>query len=101
MKVTRVQYTVRGEFVAENKDNIAAVMRELRQQGNSDVRYAVYLHQDGRTFMHLAHQNNAEAERLPTSLDSFKRFQARLKENLEVAPKVETFEIVESAVPIF
>lgn len=101
MKVTRVQYTVRSDFVAENKANIAAVMRELRQQGNADVRYAVYLHQDGRTFMHLAHQNSTEAERLPTSLESFKRFQARLKKNLEIAPKVETFELVESALPMF
>ena len=62
MKVTRVQYTVRSEFVEENKQNIEAVMRELRALGNNDVRYAVYLHDDGKTFMHLVHQNTAEAE---------------------------------------
>ena len=44
MKVTRVQYTVRGDFVAENKSNIEAVMRELRALGRADVQYAVYLH---------------------------------------------------------
>ena len=101
MKVTRVQYTVRSEFVEENRQNIEAVMRELRALGNADVRYAVYQHDDGKTFMHFVHHNTADAERLPTSLESFKHFQARLKQNLEVAPKVETLALVESSVPIF
>jgi hypothetical protein len=101
MKVTRVQYTVRGEFAEENRQNIEAVMRELRALGNNDVRYAVYLHDDGKTFMHFVHQNTTEAERLPTSLESFKHFQARLKQNLEVPPKVETLALVQSSAPIF
>ena len=101
MKVTRVQYTVRSDYVEQNKQNIDAVMRELRALSNNDVRYAVYLHADGKTFMHLAQQNSAEAEKLPTSLESFKRFQAQLKENLEIAPKVETFGLVDSSAPIF
>ena len=101
MKITRVQYTVLGGFVEENRKNIDAVMRELCALGNNEVRYAVYLHDDGKTFMHLVHQNSAQAERLPTSLESFKHFQARLKQNLEVAPKVETFAMVQSSAPIF
>ena len=101
MKVTRVQYTVRSEFIEENKSTIDAVMRELRTLANSDVQYAVYLHGDGKTFMHLVHQNSADAERLPTSLNSFKHFQARLKENLEIPPKVESFTLVQSATPLF
>ena len=101
MKVTRVQYTVRAEFIEENKRNIAAVMRELRALGRTDVEYAVYLQQDGRTFMHLVHQNTTEAEQFPTSLEAFKTFQAQLKPNLEVPPKVEALELVESSAPIF
>jgi hypothetical protein len=101
MKVTRVQYTVRGDFVAENKANIEAVIRELRALGRADVQYAVYLHDDARSFMHLVHQNATEAEALPTSLGSFKHFQTRLKENLEVPPKVEPFALVQSAMPMF
>ena len=62
MKVTRVAYTVRAEFVEENKRNIAAVMRQLRELGSNDVRYTVYLQQDGCSFMHLVHQRTAEAE---------------------------------------
>ena len=101
MKVTRVQYTVRSEFAEQNKQNIAAVMNELRALGRSDVTYAVYVQGDGKTFMHLAHQNTAEAERFPTTLEAFKRFQTQLKENLEIPPKVETFGLVDSAAPIF
>ena len=101
MKVTRVQYTVRAEFVEENKRNIEAVMRQLRAVGNNDVKYAVYVQQDGRTFMHLVHQRTAEAEQFPTSLETFKTFQSQLKPNLEVPPKVETFALVESSTPIF
>ena len=101
MKVTRVQYTVRVEFVEENKRNIDAVMRELRATGNGDVQYAVYLHSDGKTFMHFVHHNAAGAEALPTSLESFKTFQTQLKPNLEVPPKVEALELLESSASIF
>jgi hypothetical protein len=42
-----------------------------------------------------------EAEKFPTSLDAFKRFQAQLKDNLEVPPKVDTFGVALSSKPIF
>jgi len=101
MRVTRVQYTVRDGFAEENKQNIAAVMAELRALGRRDVRYAVYLHEDGRTFMHVVHQDTAEAEQFPTSLAAFRHFQTQLRPNLEVAPKTERFSLVDTAVPIF
>ena len=101
MKVTRVQYTVHDGFADENKANIAAVMRELRALRRDDVRYAVYLHADGKTFMHVVHQGSTAAEQFPTSLASFRQFQAALKPNLDVAPKVEQFALVDSATPIF
>ena len=85
----------------QNKNNIDAVMRELRALNNNDVRYAVYLHSDGKTFMHLAQQNTAEAEKLPTSLESFKSFQTQLRANLEVPAKVEAFTLVDAAAQIF
>lgn len=101
MKVIQVQYTVRSEYVEQNKRNIAAVMRELRAIGNGDVKYAAYLQQDGRTFVHFVHQNTTEAEQYPTSLESFKAFQSQLKPNLEIAPKVEALTLVDSSAPIF
>jgi hypothetical protein len=47
--------------------------------------------------MHLVHHKTVEAETLPTSLESFKHFQAELKANLEIAPKVEKFALVASS----
>jgi hypothetical protein len=101
MKITRVQYSVRSDFVAENKRNVEAVMHELRALGYNDVRYTAYLHEDGKTFMHLVHHNTIESERLPVSLESFKHFRARLKDHLEAPPKSETFALVQSSIPIF
>lgn len=101
MKVTRVQYTVREGFADENKKNIAAVMSELRAAGNKDVRYAVYVAEDGKTFMHFVHQATAEAEQFPTSLAAFRHFQAQLRPNFEVPPKSERFALVDSSLPIF
>jgi hypothetical protein len=101
MKITRVQYTVRDGFADENRRNIAAVMGELAALGRGDVRYAVYLQQDGRTFMHVVHQDGAEAEPFPTSLASFRHFQAQLKANLEVPPRVEQLALVDSSPAIF
>jgi hypothetical protein len=101
MKITRVQYTVRSDFVEENKRNIEAMMNELRTLSDDDVRYAVYLHDDGKTFMHLVHHNSLEAERLPASLESFKHFRRQLKDRLEAPPKSEAFNLMQSSAPIF
>jgi hypothetical protein len=51
--------------------------------------------------MHFVRQETPEAEQFPTSLPSFKNFQAQLKPNLEVQPKVEQLALVDSATPIF
>src|SRR4051794_36204652 len=67
MKVTRVQYTVQQGFVEQNKKNIEAVMRELSATGNRDVQYAVYLQDDGKTFMHVVHYSATGAADLPAS----------------------------------
>lgn len=101
MKVFRVQYTVRSDFVEENKNNTEAVMSELRALGNSNLRYAQYLHQDGKTFMHLVHYNTPDAENVLTGLASFKHFRTSLNGQFEIEPKSETFALVHSSSPIF
>lgn len=101
MKAIRVQYTVKEDFVEKNKENIAAVMKELRETGNDAVKYMSFRHEDGKTFMHLVIYKDSSAESLPSSLDSFKVFQAELKENLEIPPKAEHFEVNNSSFDIF
>jgi hypothetical protein len=101
MKVFRVQYTVKSDFVEENKSNTAAVMHALRALDNNDLRYAQYLHEDGKTFMHLVHYNTAEAENVLPALPAFKHFRARLNGQFEIEPKTDTFALVHSSAPIF
>ena len=50
MKIIRVIYTVRPEFVERNKANINRVMEDLRALGNPNTKYASYLDEDGVTF---------------------------------------------------
>lgn len=101
MKVIRVQYTVQAEFAEQNQKNINAVMAELRSINNDNLKYTSYRFSDGKTFMHLVHYNSKEVEHLPSSLESFKHFQKELKENIEVPPKAEDLEVVDSASEIF
>ena len=101
MKVTRVQYTVQTDFVTQNKQNIEAVMRELRAINTTDIKYASYLLDDGKTFMHLVHYNSQNEANLPGSLESFQHFQSELKAHLEIPPQAETFELVQSSFDVF
>ena len=101
MKAIRVQYSVRPEFAAQNRKNIAAVMAEMRSLGDSGCRYTSYAFPDGKTFMHLVHYRAPAAEDLPGRLPSFKQFQKELKENLEVPPKAETIEVAGSSFELF
>ena len=101
MKITRVQYTVKPDFVEQNKKNIEAVMSELRALSNTDLKYASYVLDDGKTFMHLVHDKSNDGGHLPTSLESFKHFQSQLQGHFEVPPKAETLELVDSSFNVF
>jgi hypothetical protein len=90
MKVTRVQYTVQPSFTEQNKQNIEAVMSELRALNLADFKYASYVLEDGKTFMHLVHDNANDGSPLG-NLESFKQFQSQLKDHFEISPKAESF----------
>jgi hypothetical protein len=101
MKVVRVQYTVQPGYAGQNRENVAAVMQELHASHHDGVRYAVYLKDDGKTFMHLGHFKSADDESVLTSLEAFIRFRTQLTENLEIAPMVETFVLAHASWTIF
>jgi hypothetical protein len=101
MKTLRVQYTVRPEYAEQNKRNVAAVMAELRASGRGDIKYATYLHEDGKTFMHFIHYATAEAEGLVEKLNAFPKFRDELRPNLEAAPKFDTFALAHASWDVF
>ncbi len=102
MRGVKVQYTVREEYAETNKRNIAAVMSELRTLDDDSIRYSAHTLDDGRTFVHIAFYKNENGSAIVNGLESFKRFQAQLKESKpEVPPQVEDLHLVASAYDIF
>ncbi len=97
MKTVQVQYTVKESFVETNKANIAAVMAELRSLGETGVKYAVFLKEDGRTFMHLAATRDEEAGNVIPGLESFKRFREQLQGGAETKPEQQDLALVGSS----
>jgi hypothetical protein len=53
MKIVRVQYTTRPDYVAINQQNIAAVVAELKVLNHPGIKYGTWLLPDGKTFMHF------------------------------------------------
>jgi hypothetical protein len=102
MKATRVQYTCNPEFVEQNKSNIANVMKEVRAANNPDFKYATYIMEDGKTFMHFALVNKEGADKFLFELASFKKFREELNASApEVPPKNEQLSLVDSGFDIF
>ncbi|MGZ3763660.1 MAG: hypothetical protein ACXVB0_21345 [Mucilaginibacter sp.] len=102
MKIVRVQYTAKPEYVAKNKANITKVMNDLRAINNPGLKYSTYLLDDGKTFMHFTHFENDEAHQVLRGLESFKIFQSELKASgPETAPKAENLSLVASSYDLF
>ena len=101
MKISRIQYTLQPDFVEQNKKNIETVMSELRSINNPGFKYACYVLDDGKTFMHLVHHSSPESEYLPASLESFKYFQSQLSAHFEVPPQAESLELVQASFSLF
>lgn len=95
MKIVRVLYTTTAKYAAKNKENIAEIVRELKQLNHPGINYCTYVLEDGKTFMHLDHFENEEAHDVLTSLESFKKFSDELwASSLEKDPKLELLSLV-------
>ncbi len=102
MKLIRVHYRVKTEYVETNKANIASVMTELRALNNPNIKYSSFLEEDGQTFMHLAMYPDEETAKILNSLDSFTKFRMELKASEpELGPKAMNLDLVGSAYDLF
>jgi len=97
MKTVKVKYKVKEDYVETNKTNIKAVMVELRDLGDVGVKYAVFLKEDGRTFIHLATTRDEAAVNIIPDLESFKRFREMLQTGAEIKPVQEDITLVDSS----
>ncbi len=102
MKLIRVQYKVKAEYVDTNKANIAAVMSDLRALNNPNIKYSSFLEEDGQTFMHMAMYPDEETAKILNSLESFTKFRMELKASEpEIGPKAMNLNLVASAYDLF
>jgi len=102
MHIVKVTYTVRAEFAERNKENIGKVMADMREINNGGIRYATYLSEDGKTFMHFAQFREKELQQILFDLESFKNFQKELKESSpEVGVKQEVMQLVDAGYELF
>jgi len=97
MKTVKVEYTVRDDYVETNKQNINAVMAELRSLGDKGVQYSAFLKDDGKTFVHFAMSRDEEASQVVPNLESFKVFREQLQTGAETPPVQEELDLVDSS----
>lgn len=103
MNLGHVRYTVNAEHVAENKANISRVMVELRTLGRTDIKYSVFVEDDGKTFNHWALFASEEAQKVFGNLDSFRAFQhvSRQEGFRETPPLATNLTLVDSSYDLF
>ncbi len=98
MRAVRVQYTVRPEFVEENKKNIRAVMESLKRHPVEGMYYATYQLPDGNSFMHVNIAKDEETMSRLNEVEAFGTFRKALKESNPLQPpKAEKLEVVGSS----
>ncbi|AKK71698.1 hypothetical protein [Chryseobacterium gallinarum] len=85
-----VSYTVKPEFVSENKANIQKFLNDFKNLDQSAFEYKVFVKEDGVTFVHYSNYINEEAQHEVLNIPSFKEFQKlRDESGLNGSHKVE------------
>lgn len=98
MITVKVTYTVKPEFVEENKENINRFLSDFKKLNPSEFRYNVYLQEDGITFLHFSTYKNEEIQKQILNIPSFTSFQEqRDKSGLDNTHNVEVLNYVGSS----
>jgi quinol monooxygenase YgiN len=87
MKAVKVQYTVKPEFIEQNKRNIEKVMAKLRENPIDGMLYSSFTDEtDPSTFIHINIARDASAFSKLNELGEFNAFRVALKESGPVSP---------------
>lgn len=102
MKTIKVTYTTTEAYAEQNKTNIKNVMKDLQNLNHYGINYHACLSADGKSFIHTAFFKSEEDQKVLNELPSFIHFQQQLKASgLEVPPKQEILNLIDSSTPIF
>ena len=86
MKIVKVIYTAKADYVAQNQQNIHKVMSDLQALAHDGIFYHVCLGSDGKTFTHTAFFKEDANQQVLSDLPSFQAFQHQLKDSGPEAP---------------
>ncbi|MDR6369280.1 quinol monooxygenase YgiN [Chryseobacterium bernardetii] len=90
-----VTYTVKPEFVPNNKTNIQKFLEDFKNLDPSTFEYKVFVKEDGVTFVHYSNYINEEVQHEVLNVPSFKEFQRlRDESGLNGSHKVEILQSV-------
>lgn len=85
-----VTYTVKPEFVPDNKVNIQTFLNDFKNLDQSAFEYKVFVKEDGVTFVHYSNYINEDVQHEVLNVPSFKEFQRlRDESGLNDSHKVE------------
>lgn len=70
-----VTYTVKPEFLSENKSNIQKFLNDFKNLDQTKFEYKVFVKEDGVTFVHFSNYENEEVQNEVLNVPSFKEFQ--------------------------
>ena len=86
MKAVKVTYTVKPEYVEQNKANIKKVMDALRTRQIEGMQYSSFTTGEGNTFVHLNMAKDQESLSQLNDLPEFSEFRMALKASGPLSP---------------
>jgi len=90
-----VSYTVKPEFVSQNKANIQKFLNDFKNLDQETFEYKVYVKEDGITFLHYSNYINEDVQHEVLNVPSFKEFQKlRDESGLNNSHKVEILQSI-------
>lgn len=90
MKAVQVRYTVKPEYVEQNKANIRKVMDALRANPIEGMLYSTYTLEDGQTFVHINIARDGETLSKVNNFQEFKEFRTALKASTPISSPNQT-----------
>ena len=81
-----MSYTVRPEFVEQNKANILKVSKALESRPIDGITYASFMLDDGKTFVHLNLFRSLSEQAAFQALKEYKAFTKALRQSQPVTP---------------
>ena len=90
MKAVKVEYTVKPEYVAQNKANVEHVMQALRNQPIEGMHYSTFIKDDGQTFVHINMAQDGDTMSKLGDVPEFQHFRSSLKASGPLAPPKST-----------